>query len=116
MLIGGGGEAGEAERILRHAIEVAPFYHLLHFNLGSLLLRQKQLQAARAEFQEAIRRNPGYASSEFSLGETFAIEKNAASALPHFRRARELGLSSGLLLKQEHPELAGDPAYAELYR
>jgi putative inorganic carbon (HCO3(-)) transporter len=109
------GEA-EAERLFRHAVEVAPYYYLSHFNLGSLLLQRKQVAAAREQFQIAARCNSKHASSVFSLGETWAIDGDAAAALAEFRRADAIGFNSGMVLREEHPDLARDPRYAELFK
>ncbi len=106
----------EAERRFRRAIEVAPHYYQSYFNLGSLQLKQRRVAAAREQFALSVECNARHAPSEFSLGETYALAGDPAAALAHFRRARELGLDSGAVLRREHPGLAADPRYVELYR
>jgi O-antigen ligase len=109
------GEA-EAERLFRHALEVAPYYHLSHFNLGSLLLQQRKVASAREQFEIAARCNTMHAPSVFSVGETWALEGNTEAALVQFRRANAIGFNSGMVLRETHPQLARDPRYAELFR
>lgn len=117
MLLTWNGDEAEAERHLRHAAGIAPYYHLPHFNLGSLELRRNRVAEARAEFELSARCHPRHAPSHFSIGETYALVGDPEGALVHFRRAMAVGMTDvGAVLKRERPHLAADPRYAELYR
>jgi O-antigen ligase len=110
------GDENEAERHLRHAIDVAPYYFLSHFNLGLLLLQQEKVAAAREQFALSSGCNEKHVPSVFSMGETWALEGNVPEALAHFRRARSAGMDVGAVFRSEHPGLAADPRYAELFK
>ncbi len=106
----------EAERHLRHAAAVAPWYFLSHYNGGTLEARRGRFPEARARFAEALRWNPGHARSFWSAGVTHLAEGRAERALEPFRRARELGMDVAADLRRGHPSLAADPRFAEFFR
>ncbi len=110
-----GGEA-EAERRLRHAIDVAPCFYLSHYNLGILEARRGRLPEARALLAEALRRNPRHARSSYSLGVTYLLEGETDRALEHFGRARESGFDVAEALREEHPAAATDSRFESLFR
>lgn len=109
-------DPAEAEQLLRHASEVAPYYFLSHFNLGLLRMQKKDWSGAREEFARAAAGNPRHGPSISALGECLAREGRMEEAVGEFRKARAAGIDVGAVLRQDHPELARDPRLAEFMR
>ncbi len=63
----------------------------VHFHMGSLLSKKKRREAALAEFVEAVRLRPDYATAHTSLANTHRLLGNFEAALDCMRRAHELG-------------------------
>ena len=110
------GRPEEAERTLARALEVAPHYFLTHFNLGLRRLERGEPAAARAQFERAAWLNETHPASRYEMGATFVAEGDIPAALPHLRKARELGADVWTALRREYPARAADPRLEELRR
>jgi tetratricopeptide (TPR) repeat protein len=110
------GEPAEAERILARALEVAPHYYMVHFNLGLRRLEENKLKEARERFARAAWLNEKHPASRYEIAWTFLAEGDIPGALPHLRRARELGVDVAPALSADFPALAADPRFAEFRR
>jgi O-antigen ligase len=114
-LLKSGEPRAEAERWLARALEVAPHYYMAHFNLGQLWREAGRLEA-RAMFERAAWLNEGHGASRYGIGETYLAVGDVPGALPHLRRARELGMDVAAALRRDFPALTGDPRLAEFRR
>jgi O-antigen ligase len=112
-LLSTGRNVDEAEGILRHAVEVAPYHRLSRYNLGLLLQMKRDWPAARAQFEKAVALEEGHGPSHRSLAECLAREGRTSEAVAEFRKARALGIDVGAVLREEDPDLARDPAFVE---
>ncbi|HEX7900099.1 MAG TPA: O-antigen ligase family protein [Planctomycetota bacterium] len=106
----------EVDRVLARAAEVAPHYHLTHFNLGLRHLEKGQPAAARAQFERAAWLNETHPASRYEIGATYVAEGDIPAALPHLRRAKELGVDVLTAIRREYPARAADPRLEELRR
>jgi tetratricopeptide (TPR) repeat protein len=64
-------EAGDPKKAIQtyeQAIEMFPDHHLLYYNLGLTLYRQRNLEAAETVLQAGIERNPAHPSGHYLLG------------------------------------------------
>ena len=66
--------------LFRHAIQVTSGSYLAHNNLGNALMGMGRLPDAIAEFEAALRIQPGYADTHFNLG--IALENIAPAKSP----------------------------------
>jgi Tfp pilus assembly protein PilF len=110
-----GGQEDEAQRLLRQAIEVAPYYFKSWYNLGVLQGRREQVAEARASFTESIRHNPDHALSYYYRGATFLAGGEADRAIADFRKAGSLGFDVAAALRSDQPSVVRDPRYAEFF-
>jgi tetratricopeptide (TPR) repeat protein len=109
-------EQREAEALLERARTEAPHFFLTHFNLGLLRVEQGRRAEARKELERAAWLNESHAPSRYEIGGTYLAEGDVAAALPHLRRARELGLDVGAALRRDFPSFGGDPRMSEFRR
>jgi len=81
----------DAETLYRVTLQRDPLSWPAAGNLGVIEAESSRLDAAFAEFTEALRLNPDYAQAHYNLGRLLKQRDNgAALALPHFARAVEL--------------------------
>jgi tetratricopeptide (TPR) repeat protein len=73
--------------LYRHTLQVTGDNYLIHFNLGLTLERQKDLDGAIREYQEAVRINPGYKLAHGSLGTVLASKGELDAAIGEFQAA-----------------------------
>jgi len=112
----GVGNDAEALSLLKHALEVAPYYFKSWYNLGVFQGRRDQVAEARASFSESIRHNPSHALSYYYRGATFLAGGEAAGAIEDFRKARSLGFDVAGALRSEQPSVEKDVRFAEFFR
>jgi len=75
---------------LRHTIDINPNVAFAHNNLGNILLKHGQVDAAIEHFNKALELDPGDAKAENNLGLTLAKQGRLNEAEPHYRKAVEL--------------------------
>lgn len=87
----------EAQRCYEKALSLDQNYPIVHNNLGSLYLSKYlasrdpgALRTAEAEFREAIRLDPGYASACNGLGTALKMLGDSAGAIKAWEKALEL--------------------------
>lgn len=85
----------EAIAEYRKAIAVARDMPRLHFDLGFLLWANNRSDAAKAELQEEVRRNPRFAPARYYLGEIALSENRYAEAAGYFQQT--IALNPGCL-------------------
>jgi tetratricopeptide (TPR) repeat protein len=112
----GVGNDAEAQALLQHAIEVAPYYFKSYYNLGVFRGRRDRVTEARASFTESIRHNPAHALSYYYRGATFLAGGEAAGAIEDFRKARSLGFDVAAALRSEQPSVMNDGRFSEFFR
>ena len=65
------GKSEEAIETYKYGIQLAPEFHLLHYNLGFVYYQQDKLDSAKACFQKALRLEPSHPSSHLALGNVY---------------------------------------------
>jgi Flp pilus assembly protein TadD len=80
----------DSEALFSHALAVTHNNYLAHDNLGDILLKRGDVQAATAHFEEAVRLLPGYAHGEYNLGVAMVMQGRLDDAEGHFLRAIRL--------------------------
>ena len=83
------GRDDDAEKMYRVALEIGPNADV-HENLGHVLARKGDTNAALFEYQEAVRCDPNNATTQNRLAETFVRRGRNEDALPHFSEAARL--------------------------
>jgi tetratricopeptide (TPR) repeat protein len=86
---------GLAMLLHREAARVDPTFPSAHYNLGRLLLKQRQLEQGMAEVQEALRLYPEFAEAHEVLGLAYTEQGRLDEAVAHLQQALVF-----------HPELA----------
>ncbi|XZF61962.1 MAG: tetratricopeptide repeat protein [Gloeotrichia echinulata DVL01] len=61
-----------------------------HFNLGNVLLKQGNLQAAAESFQQALKIRPDYSEAHHNLGCAFLDQRNLKEAVKCFQQALKI--------------------------
>jgi tetratricopeptide (TPR) repeat protein len=108
-----GAPRDEVEGLLARALEGAPNYYLTHFTLGLRRLEERDQKGARAHFERAAWLNENHPASRYGIAESFLADGDIPGALPHLRRARELGVEVWAALRRDHASLLGDPRLEE---
>jgi choline-sulfatase len=80
------GDFAESEQQLKAALAIEPAAET-HNTLGNVYLHKSELNAARNQFEEAIRLKPNYASAHYNLGVTLVALKDIDGARGEFARA-----------------------------
>ena len=99
-------DSAAAEQLFRQAVALAPSYGLAHYELGKLLARSNQWQAAAGELNEAVKRDPSLGSAYYQLSRVYARlgdTENSTRALAEFRKLYQEQ-------NNESQELANDAA------
>lgn len=81
------GDLPQAEQALRKAVELDPTSADARFDLGTVLLREKDYRAAAEVFQELTRREPEYGPAYLRLGECWKQLGEPDKALEALRAA-----------------------------
>jgi tetratricopeptide (TPR) repeat protein len=84
------GDLGRTERTLRRVIEVAPDRLPAYQMLGQLLVSQRRLGEARAEFETLAKRQPRPVGPETMIALTYEFEQKPQEAQRHYERALTL--------------------------
>ena len=82
-----GRDMSEALDHLRTAAQLQPDYGQVHYDLGSIYLRQNRPTEAKLEFETLLKLNPEDYQAHGSLGYIFLREGNVNEAELHFRDA-----------------------------
>jgi protein O-mannosyl-transferase len=80
----------DSETLFRHALAVTENNYLAHNNLGNVLNKKGQTDAAISQFQEAIRINPDYARAHYNLGTILLGKGQINEAISQFQEAIRL--------------------------
>jgi Flp pilus assembly protein TadD len=81
------GDAVEAVELVRRAIELAPDRAPYYMTLGGIELHAAQLDAARADFETALRLDPNLTGAYGALAQIAMLQGDSARAEEHFKRA-----------------------------
>lgn len=111
-----GGDVAEAERDLRLATEVAPYYYKSYFNLALLEGQRGRSKESRALLTRSIEHKPDHGASYYYRGLAFLTEGEAASALADLMMARGLRYDVVAALRADRPSALNDPRFEELLR
>jgi len=71
----------EAENVFKQAIQLYPYFYLLHSNYAFNLFKQKKYHEAELQYQKAINLNPYYSSSYLGLGTLYYTEGRKIPAM-----------------------------------
>ena len=77
----------ESVRLVRRAIELNPERANYYVTLGGLELHARQLDAARADFETAVRLNPNLGAAHAALGQIALLQGDGQRAEDNFKRA-----------------------------
>jgi tetratricopeptide (TPR) repeat protein len=77
------------------AIKVNPTYASAYYNRGNIYRNLQRDEEALADYICAIRHDPGLAPAHLNLGALLSNRGALRDALPHFKKAAELGLPLG---------------------
>ena len=85
-------QAGEqdAERYFRRAVEARPDWAKPHFYLGKTLATMGQLDAARAQLEDAVRIEPDQSQHQYQLSQIYRRLGDPKKSERHLARYREL--------------------------
>jgi Tfp pilus assembly protein PilF len=111
-----GGDGAEAERDLRHAIEVAPFYYKSYYNLALAEGQRGHSGELRELLTKSIGCKPDHGASYYYRGLALLVQGEGAPALEDFRMARGLRIDVGAALRADRPSAASDPRLAEFFK
>ncbi len=92
------GKEGVGMNHLRRSIELNSQYDEAHYFLGLGLRSQKQLAAARREFEAALQLNPKHARARGNLGLILAEQGDLAGAAQQFQLALKLNPQDAIAL------------------
>jgi O-antigen ligase/Tfp pilus assembly protein PilF len=110
------GDGAEAERHLRHAIEVAPFYFKSYYNLALVERERGHSGELRELLTKSIGCKPDHGASYYYRGLALLVQGEGAPALEDFRMARGLRIDVGAALRADRPSAASDPRLAEFFK
>ena len=85
-----GGDAAEAEKAYRRAIQERPTFVLALLNLGRLLKTQSKYAESIDPLLAAIQARPDSADAHFQLGDTYLKLKQGSKAVPELNEALKL--------------------------
>lgn len=77
----------DSETIFSRALDVTENNYIIHYNLGTALLSQKQLDQAIPHFEEAIKIEPRFTEAIGNLGLVFLEQNRLEEAVNTFQRA-----------------------------
>jgi tetratricopeptide (TPR) repeat protein len=84
------GDAARGKKMIRQAIKLAPKVALYHYNLGSALFAEDDLDGALKCFRQAVRLDPRFADAFTNLGIVFSKKKQHEEADAAFSVAAKL--------------------------
>ena len=84
------GDAARGKELIRQAIKLAPKVALYHYNLGSALFAEEDLDGALSSFRRAVRLDPKFADAFTNLGIVFSRKKQHEEAESAFSAATRL--------------------------
>jgi len=84
------GDAARGKEMIRQAIKLAPKVALYHYNLGSALFAEDDLDGALSSFRHAVRLDPKFADAFTNLGIVFSRKKQHEEAEAAFSVAAKL--------------------------
>jgi tetratricopeptide (TPR) repeat protein len=85
------GDAAEAVELVRRAIELAPDRAPYYMTLGGIELHARMLDAARADFETALRLDPNLTGAYGALAQIALLQGDAARADENFKLAGRAG-------------------------
>ncbi|HZE95892.1 MAG TPA: O-antigen ligase family protein [Planctomycetota bacterium] len=111
-----GGDTYEAERHLRRAMQLAPWYYKSFYNIGLLEARRGHSGESRCYLSKSVERKPDHALSYYCRGAAFLGEGESEDAVKDFRKARDLGFDVAAALRAERPQAVNDSRLSEFFR
>jgi tetratricopeptide (TPR) repeat protein len=84
------GMYADIETLWRTALARNPGSSMVHYNLGTLFVKQGRLVEATSQFQDAIRLTPGYADEHNNLGNVLVKQGRLDEAIGQYREAIRL--------------------------
>lgn len=88
--------------LFSHAIATRPQSWFSHFNLGSTLVKEGNLTAARQHLEQTIRLRPWFPDAHYNLGIVSAMEGKSDEAAQHFDRAARLDAQTDKAVYREN--------------
>ncbi len=79
-----------SETLWKHAIDNTSNNDIAHYNLGSVLLRKRQPDAAVVEFRKALQINPDYGDADVDAGSALMVMGRTDQAISYFQKALQI--------------------------
>ncbi len=79
-----------SEKLWKHAIDNTCDNDIAHYNLGSVLLRKRQPDAALVEFQKALQINRDYGDADVDAGSALMAMGRTDQAISYFQKALQI--------------------------
>jgi O-antigen ligase/Tfp pilus assembly protein PilF len=109
------GQVEEGYALLLRAAQQVPSFPLTYYNLGTLEMARGRMAEAEVWYGRSLEHRPEHAPSHYSLGEVLLRRGDVPGALPHLRRATELGYDVGQALHRDFPEALRDSRLKEFF-
>lgn len=84
------GDAAQAEKLYRRALQIDAASIDAHYLLGALLGKQGELDSAIAFLQRAVEARPDFADAHAALGNVYLLQKSSQAAAASYREAIRL--------------------------
>jgi tetratricopeptide (TPR) repeat protein len=84
------GKTDEAIGAYQKALQLDPRDAVLHYNLGSLLGMQGNVEQSRLHLEQAVKFNPNYAEAHSNLGNVYLLLGKVKDASASYRKALEI--------------------------
>ncbi|MEI8171872.1 MAG: tetratricopeptide repeat protein [Deltaproteobacteria bacterium] len=111
------GQTLEAEKSLRHAIEINPNYAVGYYDLGVILAKREGLkQEALATFERALKNDPDLAEAYYATACLHALSGKEGPALEFLEKALRKGFRDLVYIERDTDwdGLRTNPQYARL--
>ena len=80
----------DSEALFRHSLAVTKSNHVMHYNLGLLLFRKGQIDAAIAHFRQAVEIRPSYVDAHINLAVALLQTGKVDEGVAHLQQAVRL--------------------------
>ncbi|HLY08639.1 MAG TPA: O-antigen ligase family protein [Planctomycetota bacterium] len=115
-ILGSKGDPYDADRLLREAIGIAPYYYKSYYNLALIEGGRGHLGEMRCLLGKSIDHKPDHGGSYYHRGLAFLIDGDPAAAVPEFRMAKGLAFDVAGALDADRPSARSDPRLAEFFK
>lgn len=80
----------DSTTLFRRSIEVTQDNFVMHYNLGTVLIEQRDFEGARRAFEAALRIHPGFIEAHNNLGALLLLNGDLGGAFHHLTRSLQM--------------------------